>query len=724
MDGLGRGRKREGGGGECLPATFWGRIAGVPGGRVGKWLVVAVWAALAVAAVPLAGRLADVQEGDASAFLPWGAESTKVYELRGRFEGGRDLPAVVVYARDGGITAVDQEEAGQDREELSGLVTGGRKVGGPVPSRDGEALTLSVPLRPGEDTGAFAEKVEEVRRIVGEGAPDGLAVEVTGPAGTAADQALEGVDTTLLFATITVVTLLLLITYRSPSLWLLPLISVGLAAQLAGAVVYLLARYSGLTVDVQSASILPVLVFGAGTDYALLLISRYREELRRRADRHEAIAVAVRHAGPAIAASAVTVAACLLCLLAADLNSNRALGIVGAVGIICALLALTTLLPALLAIFGRPLFWPLVPRYGVAVREDGTLWSRVGGLVARGPRVAWVCTAVFLVALIFGLGDAEIGLTTEQTFRGTPESVVGQETLAEHYPAGSSNPALVVANAAVEREVTETVDGTAGVSQVMPGAGSRSGGLVQIPVVLDDPPDGAAAERTVERLREEVSHIDGAEALVGGATATGLDTRNAAAHDRGVVMPLVLAVVFVVLALLLRALVAPLVLIVTVVLSFFAALGASAFVFEHMLGFEALDSSLVLFGFVFLVALGIDYNIFLMTRIREEVEKTGHRSGVLRGLAVTGGVITSAGVVLAATFAVLAVLPLVVFAQIGFLVAFGILLDTFVVRSLLVPALALDLGAGIWWPSKLSRRPPDEDLVVPAVPVKVGAEDG
>ena len=640
--------------------------------------------------------------------------------------GGGDLPAVVVYARDGGITASDRKEVGRDREELSGFVGGERKVEDPAPSQDGEALALSVPLRPGEDDGALAEKVEEVRRIVGEDAPGGLAVQVTGPAGTAADRALEGVDATLLLATITVVTLLLLITYRSPSLWLLPLVSVGLAGQLAGAVVYLLARHAGLTVDVQSASILPVLVFGAGTDYALLLISRYREELRRRADRHEAMAVAVRHAGPAIAASAVTVAACLLCLLAADLNSNRTLGIVGAIGIMCALLALTTLLPALLAIFGRPLFWPLVPRYGAPVRDKEAVWSRVGGLVARGPRVAWVCTAVLLAALVFGLGGVKIGLTTEQTFRDTPESVVGEKSLAAHYPDGFSNPALIVANAPAEEDISETLDDTAGVSQVMPAARSRSGDLVRIPVVLEDPPDGTAAEKTVERLREEAGNVDGADALVGGATATGLDTKNAAAHDRGVVMPLVLGVVFVVLALLLRALVAPLVLIATVVLSFFAALGASALVFEHLLGFGAMDSSLILFGFVFLVALGIDYNIFLMTRVREEVERTGHRSGVLRGLAVTGGVITSAGVVLAATFAVLAVLPLVVFAQIGFLVAFGILLDAFVVRPVLVPALALDLGTGIWWPSKLSRHPPDgnADLAAPTLPVKVGAKDG
>ena len=680
-----------------------GRLSRIPAGRLTKWLVLAAWVALAAAAGPLGSKLTDVQENDTVQFLPRGAESTKVSELQEKFAGGSSPPAVVVYVRKAGITEADRRAVSQDIEKLSSRDHVGRP-GQPVPSEDGETLLLAVPLElPADDDEALGEAVERIRDEVASGAPEGLLVKVTGPAGSLYDSisAFENIDATLILATASVVTLLLLLIYRSPLLWLLPLISVGVASQVANAVVYLLARYGGIVVDGQSAGILTVLVFGAGTDYALLLVARYREELHRYADRHEAMAVAIRRAGPAILASAATVAAGLLCLLAADLNSNRGLGPVGAAGIVCAFLAMTTLLPALLIVLGRWIFWPFVPRPDPSVREEPA-WSWVGSRISRHPRTVWITTVIVLAVPTFGIVGAETGLSTEGMYRTTPDSVAGQELISDHYPAGSAEPAYIVAEASTKQEVTGAARDTSGISEILPAA--RDGELIQIPAVLDDPPDSAAAEQTIKRLRDNVHGVDNAEALVGGTTATNLDLRDASAHDRQTVIPLVLAVVFVILALLLRALVALLLLVATTVLSFFGSLGASTLIFEHLFGFEALDHSLVLLGFVFLVALGVDYSVFLMTRVREETERISHHTGVLRGLAVTGGVITSAGMVLAATFSVLTVFPLVSLVQVGFLVAFGVLVDTFVVRSVLVPAISLDIGPKIWWPGQLAYR--------------------
>ena len=699
--------------------TLWGRLARVPAGRLTKWLVLAAWVALVVIVGPLGSRLTDIQENDAVQFLPRGAESTRVADLQEKFANGEDPPAVVVYVRESGITEPDQRLVKKDAEELSGLDHVGQ-VEQPVPAEDGAALLLTVPLElPADDDEALGEAVEQVREEVSSGAPEGLQAKVTGPAGSLFDSisVFESLDATLLLVTASVVTLLLLLIYRSPLLWLLPLIGVAVASQVANAVVYLLARYASVVVDGQSAGILTVLVFGAGTDYALLLVARYREELHRYADRHEAMGVAIRRAGPAILASAATVAAGLLCLLVADLNSNRGLGPVGAAGIACAFLAMTMLLPAMLVVLGRWVFWPFVPRPDTPIREE-TTWSWVGSRVARRPRTIWITTAILLAIPTVGILNAETGLSMEGMYRTTPDSVAGQELIADHYPAGSAEPAYVVARASTKQEVADAARNTSGVSEVLPA--NRDGALAQIPVVLEDPPDSAVAEQTIERLRENVDKVDDAKALVGGTTATNLDLRDASAHDRRTVIPLVMAVVFVILALLLRALVAPLLLVATTVLSFFGALGASILIFEHLFGFGALDHSLVLLGFVFLVALGVDYSVFLMTRVREETGRIGHHTGVLRGLGVTGGVITSAGLVLAATFSVLTVFPLVSLVQLGFLVASGVLIDTFVVRSILIPALALDVGPKIWWPGQLAyRREGRIDEVHPAELVKL-----
>jgi RND superfamily putative drug exporter len=510
-----------------------------------------------------------------------------------------------------------------------------------------------------------------------------------------------------LFSALAVVIILLLLTYRSPVLWLLPVVSVGAALITAEAVIYLLAAHAGLTVNAQSAGILDVLVFGAGTDYALLLTARYREELRRHDDRHKAMAVAIRRAGPAIVASGGTVLLSLLTLSLASLNSTSSMGPVLAIGVAVALISMMTLLPALLVATGRWVFWPVRPVSGSAEPTTSGLWARTGRRIARRPRLVWVGTCVVLGALAIGLAGLHAsGLTTAQGFRGTPDSVAGQTVLDEHFPGGDGQPVQVFGNLGSGPRLAaalETVPGLTAVTKPQVVAGHD-----YLEATLSSAPDSPAAYTAVDQARTAAHAVPGAGALVGGNTAVTLDVQRAAAHDRTLIIPIILAVVFVILMLLLRALVAPVILMATVVLSFAAALGVSALFFNYVFHFGGADTSYPLFVFVFLVALGIDYNIFLMTRVREEAARHGPRSGALTALAATGGVITSAGAVLAGTFAVLATLPLTAFIEIGFTVALGVLLDTFVVRSVLVTALNLDLGRWVWWPSGLAREPAAE----------------
>ncbi|MGH2534447.1 MAG: MMPL family transporter [Thermomicrobiales bacterium] len=690
--------------------------------RTGKWVVLAVWLVLAVVAGAFGNRLGEVEENDASAWLPRSAESTEVVELQPAFFGDETIPAVIVYEREGGITAEDQAAVEDDRQALTSIAFGGQ-IPPVTTSEDGQALLLTIPLvEDEEDDELLFDQIDEIKATVQEGAPEGLNVKVSGPAGSLADfiDVFDEIDGTLILATVSVVTVLLLIIYRSPVLWLLPLLTVGIASQFANAFVYLLARYADITVNGQSAGILTVLVFGAGTDYALLLLARYREDLHNHEDKHEAMQLALRRAGPAILASSATVMVGMLCLLAAELNSNRGLGPVAAAGIFSALLAMTTLLPALLVILGRWLFWPFVPRFGKPSRDELGIWTRVANWVGRTTRPAWIGTVVLLAVLALGLTRMETGLTAAEQFTTKPESIEGQEIIADHFPAGASTPAYVIANAPSAQAVTEAaqgVEGVANVEQPLTADDPASGEpLAMIPVILADDPSSGAAKETIEHLRDAVHAVPDAGAIVGGDTAVALDISEASSRDERVIIPLVLLVVFIILVLLLRAIVAPLVLMATVVLSFLAAVGASVVAFDWIFGYAGVDFGFLLFAFIFLVALGIDYNIFLMTRVREEVEKHGHREGVLGSLAVTGGVITSAGIVLAATFAVLTVFPLVFLVEVGVVIAFGVLLDTFLVRSILVPALALEIGPKTWWPSRLMR-----ERVPARQPAEVGA---
>jgi RND superfamily putative drug exporter len=683
------------------------RLAGIPAGSWTKWLVVGVWVVIFVVAYPLAGKLGHAEKNDASAWLPASAESVKVLDVQSRVQSPNIYSGVVVYYRASGLTAADRAKAAADARKFAGLggVVPGT-VAGPVPSADGTAMRTIVPVNVGTQgwNGAIAP-VDAMRAIAGADA-NGMTTHVTGLLGNAADNAkvYKGLNSTLLYAALGVVIVILLIAYRSPALWLLPVISSVVALITADAVVYLLAAHAGLTVNEETADILYVLVFGVSTDYALLIVARYREELRRHDRRHAAMAEALRRAGPAIIASGSTVIIALLMLSFAQLGSTKGMGPVLAIGVGVGMLAMLTLLPALLVIFPRGIFWPHEPRYGSAEPTTRGLWARVGWAIAPRPRLVWITTAVLLGVLALGLtGLKASGLTNAQSFSGHPDSVTGESVLAAHFPAGADQPVIVIGSPAVAGPLRAAFAATPGIAHVS--APVTLVGYAYLQGTLTAPPDSQAAYNTIDRVRAAVHAVPAARALVGGQTAVALDVARASDHDRTLLLPLILAVVLVILVVLLRALVAPLILTATVVLSFAAALGVSAFFFNHVFGFGGADNSFPLLVYVFLVALGIDYNIFLMTRVREEARRRDARHGAITGLAATGGVITSAGFVLAGTFAALATIPSTFTTELGFAVAFGILLDTIVVRLLLVTALNLDLGRWTWWPSRLARTP-------------------
>ncbi|HEU5384451.1 MAG TPA: MMPL family transporter [Streptosporangiaceae bacterium] len=692
-------------------------------GRRTKYIVVVFWILVVAALGGLAGKLQGAEKNDASAYLPSSAESTQELNEQSLFQSKNLNPALVVYVRDSGVTAADMRKATADARYFASLPAVHGRVAPPVVSKDHKAIQVAVGSELGfnSDIGGFISKVK------GQATKDdaGLSVYVGGPAASAADQIkiFKGIDTTLLYATLAVVIVLLLLTYRSPILWLLPILSAGVALTVAQAVIYLLTQHANLTVNGQSEGILVVLVIGASTDYALLLIARYREELRRHTDRHEAMAVALRRAGPAIIASGLTVVAGMLCLLAAESNDISGLGPVAAVGIAVGLVAMITLLPAVLVIFGRWIFWPVRPGYGTPEPTSRGFWSRVGRSISRRPRMVWVVTALLLGAGAAGMIGFKFGtLTTAQAFRGTPPSISAQNVLARYFPAGSGEPVQVITTASTAGQVRSALAGTQGIASVTPPVTKDGRSFLQ--ATMTPAPDSQAAYTLVDKIRTTVHAIPGANAEVGGGTAINKDVESAATHDRNLLIPLILVVVFIILGLLLRALVAPLVLIATVVLSFGSALGISALFFKHVFGFAGADTGMPLFVFVFLVALGIDYNIFLMTRVREESARAGTRRGALIGLAATGGVITSAGLVLAGTFASLSTLPLVEFTEIGFAVALGVLLDTIIVRSVLVTSLTLDIGRHIWWPSALARPGRPDALGAAGHPVTVASPEG
>jgi RND superfamily putative drug exporter len=693
------------------------QIAGSLTGRVSKWIVLVVVLGITVIMASFSAKLTSVQNNEASSWLPESAESTQVLEELSETVDPNDIPTLVVYQRDGGLTEDDLAQIEADGPEIAkldgvtdqGVLTpaaaeAAAAQGAPVPtlvSDDGEVAYLYFVLNFGANGwNDIPDAADEIRDIA---TLDGGQVHLAGYGGQAADsaEAFEGIDTNLIFATLAVVIVILLFTYRSPILWLLPILCAVSANFIATGLVYLLAKYADLTVNGQSQAILSILVIGAGTDYALLLVARYREELRRHEDRHEAMAFALHRAAPAIFASAATVAVGMLCLSFADLNSTAGLGPVLAIGVAVTMLVMITLLPALLVICGRWVFWPKRPAYRSAEPTANGFWARVGRAISHRPRRVWLTTTGLLLLACLGLFRLDAsGLSTEDTYTKEFDSIKGQALLTDHGLADNSNTIQVVTNADQAAEVAASLEGVEGLGapgEVQPISDDR----VWFEATVNADISSTTAADIVESSREAVHGVSGADAVVGGGAAFYLDTKIASERDSWVIMPLVLSVVLLILIGLLRALVAPLILIATVVLSFGAALGISALLFEYVFGFAGSDPGFPLFAFVFLVALGIDYNIFLMTRVREETATYGTRKGSLIGLASTGGVITSAGVVLAATFLVLGSLPLVFLAELGVAVALGVMLDTLVVRSVLVTALNLDLGGKIWWPSRL-----------------------
>ena len=715
-----------------------------------------IWLGIGGVLGPVAGKLADVQKNQNADFLPKTAESTQAQAILDRFAGETtDLPLTVVFEKQNGrlsagdLDAIDAAvQTALRKPELGKLVrTVTLPNGATVPSvfpsspeqrayatsSDGQAYVVNVLLDASflEDGGSGFTKVkvlaEEAKSALDAPAP-GVKGYVTGVVGIFAEfaAAFGNLDSVLLLVTALVVALILIVVYRSPFLWIFPLLSAGIALTAAQGAIYWLAKHEILTLNGQSQGILTVLVFGAATDYALLLIARYREELRHVESKYEAMNNALKGVWEPIAASAGTVSVGLLCLQLSELKSNAGLGPVGAVGIASSLVVLLTFLPSLLVLFGRKVFWPFVPHFGSEIVETKGIWGKVSRQVGTHPRRLWAVSSIALLLLASatvtlkadGLADLDV-FTDKQA-----PAVVGYKVLSDHKLISPSADASIVVNAPATKAVLSSLAKDATVGRAVP---RTEGDVVQtcgdllscntlkvvdgkavIDIFLVPQASAEDAQLRLREIRTSVHAVAGADALVGGQAAGNLDIQDASQRDRVLIIPVVLLVIMLILMLLLRSILAPVLLIATVLLSFFATLGASALVFNHIFDFKGADSSYPLFAFVFLVALGIDYNIFLMTRVREESIRMGTRPGALKALAVTGGVITSAGVVLAATFSVLGVLPLVFLAQLGFAVAFGVLLDTLIVRSLLVPALAYDIGSKIWWPSKLQHSTKDE----------------
>ena len=691
-------------------------------------LVVIAWFGVTGFFGPLFGKLTSVQENDNSAFLPDSAESTKAVKLLESFAAGESTAFPTLVLLEGSVGPEVLQQINAHLETVPDLKLGGTDVplskyllpGSQVtafPAPDGKAVLASILL----DGAAIAEVlpndepvlpaiVEALREDFTPFAEDlGFDSYVTGAGGLIGDLfgAFGDLDSTLLLTTLGVVAFILIIVYRSPILWFLPLLSAVFALSTAGGIIYLLAKNNVIDVNGQSQGILSVLVLGAGTDYALLLISRYREELHHHSTPVAAMRAAYKGTFEPIVASGATVALGLLVLLLSDLSGNRGLGPIGAIGVAVAVITMVTLLPAFLVLFGRWIFWPRIPRFDdVDAQLTGT-WAKVGNLVERRPRRAWIITGLLLVVLAgFSTTLKTDGLSTSESFTGNPESVVGQKLLENHFPGGEGDPTKVILKNELIPAVSEKLRGVAGVTAVAPEANAAGvivkNGLSILNVTLSTAPDSRESRDRIPAIREAVKSID-ESILVGGTTAVFFDTDVAARHDNRTVIPVVLLLITLILGLLLRSIVSAVLLLGTVVLSYFATLGVCALVFNHIFGFAGADASFPLFAFIFLVALGIDYNIFLMTRVREESGKMGTRKGVIKGLTVTGSVITSAGIVLAATFGVLGILPLVFLAELGFAVAFGVLLDTIIVRSILVPALVHEIGPKVWWPSKLSK---------------------
>ncbi len=642
-----------------------------------------------------AGAQAPARTGQA----PVGSEATRVSELLEQFPNADRQSVLVVASREDGARLSDT-----DVEALRGLLPvvnaqGAGDSSGPIVSDDGKAAVLVTPIIVGSDNTETAEVIKELRGEVRANPTAGLVVQVTGGPAFGADvaAAFEGADLTLLLVTVLIVAVLLIVTYRSPVLWLIPLVVIALADGLAGRVTAAAGSFWNLEFD---AGIVSVLVFGAGTNYALLLISRYREELQRTEDDRAALRAAWRKTVPAILASNFTVVLALLTLLCATIPMTRGLGVPGALGLLIALAAVLFVLPPLLAVLGRRVFWPFVPRRGQD-RAQGRAWRSIASRVSHRPVVSLLAGMALLAVMATGLIGTSVGLDQLEKFRVPSESATGLETLSAHFPPGEAQPIWIIAESEAAGEVEAAVHEVEGVARTRPVAQTDDGAVTKIMVTSEYSPGTEQSLRQIAELRDAVRSIHGAEALVGGAVATELDARLGNEQDLLRIAPLVLAVSFLVLLFLLRSLVAPVLLLLVNLASAVAAIGAGAWLSRVLFGQQALDLQVPILAFLFLVALGIDYTIFLVHRARAEATQLGTRAGMVEAVAHTGSVITSAGIVLAAVFAALGVLPLVTLGQLGLIVGLGVLVDTLVVRTVIVPAIFALIGDLVWWPGKL-----------------------
>ena len=712
-------------------------------GRKALWIAIVsilVWLSIGGFAGGAFSKISTVQENDNSAFLPDSAESTIAGEVLVKFSSQDDqlFPALLLLLGD--LNPATNAQAFEKVNQYSATLLSktlpetGKPLSTyfaqgvpltPIPSADGKAILINAQLDfavadanvDGEPV--FPKIIEFIREdMEKEFTSAGITTHVTGPAGLFADlfEAFGSIDTRLLQTTLIVVAIILIVVYRSPVLWILPLFTAASALGIATMIVYYLAREDIIDLNGQTQGILDVLVLGAATDYALLLIARYREELHHHQSRFDAMRIALRGVVEPIIASGSTVIAGLMVLLLSDLSSNRGLGPVGSIGIASSMLAVLTLLPALLIVFGRWIFWPKIPRFDDVDEKLSGLWSKVGNLVDRRPRAVWISTALALLIFAgFSTTLKSDGLSQSEAFTTRTDSVIGLERLGEHFPSGEGTPVEIVVDQADIASAAAAIGRVSTVASVVPLTNVDPltqrptselkvvDGKVVLYATLKVAPDSAEGKESIPLIRQAAKAVN-PNILVGGQSAIGYDVDQSSRRDNRVIIPIVLLLIAVILGFLLRSIFAAALLLGTVVLSFAATLGVCALVFDNVFGFAGTDAAFPLFAFIFLVALGIDYNIFLMTRVREESLKIGTRAGIIKGLTVTGGVITSAGIVLAATFGVLGILPLVFLAELGFAVAFGVLLDTIIVRSLLVPALVREIGPKIWWPSKLQHQ--------------------
>ncbi|MHB8681432.1 MAG: MMPL family transporter [Acidimicrobiales bacterium] len=689
------------------------RIARLVTGRMASWAGVIFWVAVAGLAVPFAAKVGSVETSRLAEFLPSSAPSTTALALDARFPSGRALKAQVVFYRQSGLDARDLSAARAAMARLSSHL--GAALGTPSPLFEApdDKVAVTTVVVPGNQA-TVGRTITAMRQSLGDGT-GGLEIRVTGQAAIQSDLlgAFSGADTLLLLATAALVAILLAATYRSPVLWLVPLVCVAVAEAVAQALVYVLGR-GGLTVNGQSAALVTVIVFGAGTDYAMLLTARYREELRRHADHRQAMLRAWRRAAPAVGASALTVAGALACLLPARLNITTDFGVVGIVGVLSAAVVVLGAFPAFLLVMGRGVFWPAVPRHAPGFVQRGP-WAWVGRIVSQGRRPVWISGFVLLGGAAVGLFSVNTNVSALSELPSTAPSVRGYSLLEGHFPAGEVSPVDVVLTDAGKLPALRQALAHLPVTAVV-GPPETAGNAARFDLILAVTPTGSRGFAAIRQLRSEAAAVAGDHVFVGGPTAQDLDTATASHRDTWLIVPIVLAVVLLVLWLVLRSILGPILVVATVVVTFGAALGITSFALEPVLHLPGIDPTVPLLTFVFLVALGVDYNIFLLTRMREEALRRGAVAGVAEAVASTGSVLTSAGVVLAGTFSVLAILPVVASREIGIVVALGVLADTFLVRTVLLPTLAADLGSRFWWPTRVLVPDPDAASVLPEPP--------